>query len=105
MGGLVRLLLLAIAIWLIISNVRRLLLPHPLSLRDKEEEKEQEGQPLVQDLQCGRFLLEQDAVSASFYGQGLYFCSQECRDLYIDIRTSSHRGKRNGRATSPSIWP
>ena len=82
MGGLRRLLLLAIAIWLIISGVRRLLLPPSLPRRDKEEDQEQEGVLLVQDPQCGRFVLERDAVRASFHGQGLRFCSQECHDLY-----------------------
>jgi len=82
MGGLLRLLLLALAIGLIISGVRRLLLPSSLFRRDKEEEKEQEGVLLVQDPQCGRFVLERDAVRASFHGQVLHFCSRECRDLY-----------------------
>lgn len=83
MGGLLRLLLLAIALWLIISSVRRLLLLLSFSRRDIEEGKKQKELPLVQDLQCGRFILERDAVRASLHGQGLYFCSQECRDLYI----------------------
>jgi hypothetical protein len=83
-GGPLRLLLLAVALWLIISVVRRLFLPPPfLPPRKKEGEKEQEGVPLVQDLQCGRFVPERDAVSASFHGQRLHFCSQECCDLYI----------------------
>jgi len=82
MGGLLRLLLFAIAIWLIISGVRRLLLPSSFPRRDKEEAKEQEGVLLVQDPQCGRFVLKRDAVRASFRGQIFHFCSQECRDLY-----------------------
>ena len=80
MGGLLRLLLLAIALWLLISVARRLLLLLSFSHRDKEREKEL---PLVQDLQCGRFMLERDAIKVSLHGQGLHFCSQECRDLYI----------------------
>lgn len=82
MGGLLRLLVLAIALWLIISGMRRLLLPPSLPRRDKEEDQEQEGVLLVQDPQCGRFVLERDAVRAAFHGQMLHFCSQECRDLY-----------------------
>ena len=83
MGGLLRFLLLVIALWLIISGVRRLFLLPSFFRRDKEEEKKQKELPLVQDLQCGRFMLERDAVRASLRGQGLYFCSQECCDLYI----------------------
>jgi YHS domain-containing protein/uncharacterized protein YhhL (DUF1145 family) len=82
MGGLLRLLLLALAIGLIISGVRRLLLSSSLPRRGKEEEKEQESVLLLQDPQCGRFVLERDAIRASFRGQRLHFCSQECRDLY-----------------------
>lgn len=73
MGGLLRLLLLALAIWLIISGVRRLFLLPSFSRRDKEEEKEQEGVLLVQDPQCGRFVPERDAVRVSFHGQGSVF--------------------------------
>jgi YHS domain-containing protein len=83
MGGLLRFLLLATALWLIISGVRHLFFLSSLSLRKKEEAKKQKELPLVQDLQCGRFVLERDAICVSFRGQGLYFCSQECRDLYI----------------------
>ncbi len=82
MGGLMRLLLLAIAIWLIISGVRRLFLLPAFPRRDKEADTEQEGVLLVQDPQCGRFVLERDAVRISFHGQELHFCSRKCRDLY-----------------------
>lgn len=93
MGGLLRLLLLALAIWLIISGVRRLLLPSSLFRRDKEEEKRQESVLLVQDPQCGRFVLERDAVRASFHGQGQHFCSQECRDLYTHSQATEGKEK------------
>ena len=82
MGGLLRLLLFAIAIWLIISGVRRLLLPSSLPRRNKEEDQEQEAVLLVQDPQCGRFVPKRDAVRASFRGRIFHFCGQECRDLY-----------------------
>ena len=82
MGGLLRLLLLAVAIWLTISGVRRLLLPSSLPRRNKEEDQEQEAVLLVQDPQCGRFVLKRDAVRASFRGQIFHFRSQECHDLY-----------------------
>jgi YHS domain-containing protein len=94
MGGLLRLLLLAIALWLIISSLRRLFLLLAFSRRDKEEEKEQKELPLVQDLQCGRFVLERDAISTSFHGQELYFCSQECRDLYRRSQITKEQEKR-----------
>src|SRR6266545_1991970 len=93
MGGLLRLLLLALAIGLIISGVRRLLLPSSLPRRDKEEDQEQEAVLLVQDPQCGRFVLERDVIRASFRGQRLHFCSPECRDLYTRPQTTEGQEK------------
>ena len=82
MAGGLRLLLMTIALWLIISSLRRLFLLL-FSRRDKEGKQEQKELPLVQDPQCGRFMLERDAVYTSLPGQGIhFFCSQECRDLY-----------------------
>jgi uncharacterized protein len=95
MGGLLHLLLLAIAVWLLISGARRLLLLPSPPRRDKEEEKEQEGVLLVQDPQCGRFVFARDAVRASFRGQGLHFCSQACRDLYT--RPQATEGQKKWR--------
>jgi len=85
MAGLLRLLFLAIALWLMISSLRRVLLLLTASRRGKEEEKEHGEQPelpLVQDLQCGRFVLERDAVRTAVHGHERHFCSQECRDRY-----------------------
>ncbi|HEV8713314.1 MAG TPA: PGPGW domain-containing protein [Candidatus Binatia bacterium] len=93
MGGLLRLLLLAVALWLIISGVRRLLLPSPLPRRDNEEDQEQQAVLLVQDPQCGRFVLKRDAVRASFRGQILHFCSPECRDLYARPQATEEQEK------------
>lgn len=90
MGWLIRLLFLAFVLFLIISGVRRLLLP-PSSVPGRgrrREEKGQEGALMIQDPQCGRFVLEKEALKASFQGQVVLFCSQECRDLYIRHRTT-----------------
>jgi YHS domain-containing protein len=46
----------------------------------------------LQDPQCGRFVLERDAIRTSVHGQGLHFCSQECRDLYT--RPQAPRGRK-----------
>ena len=88
MGGFLRFLSLVILIWLLISGVRRLLLLLSLPRPDKEKGHTQEGVLLVQDPQCGRFVPEHDALKISFHGQGLHFCSQECRDLYTRPRTT-----------------
>jgi hypothetical protein len=85
MGAVLRLLFLACALWLMISSLRRLFLLLTFSRGDQEEKEQGKHKelPLVQDLQCGRFVLERNAISASVHGQELlFFCSQECRDLY-----------------------
>ncbi|MGH7962849.1 MAG: hypothetical protein ACRERD_13635 [Candidatus Binatia bacterium] len=81
--GLVRLLLFAFALWLLLSGVRRLLLPPTLPRRTRGPGKEQEGMLMTQDPHCGRFVAEREAVRTAFRGQVLYFCSVECRDLYL----------------------
>jgi YHS domain-containing protein len=95
MGGVLRLLLLAIVLWLLLSSLRRLLLLLACSRRDKAEEKEAKDLPLVQDRQCGRFVLARAAVSTSFQGQALHFCSQECRDLYRRSPISEEQENRS----------
>ena len=95
MAGLLRLLLLAIALWLIIASMRRLFLRLAFSRRDQEEDKEHPELPLVQDLQCGRFVLARDAVRTSVHGQELHFCSQECRDRYRRSHLIKEQEKRS----------
>lgn len=88
MGSLLRLILFALALYLIITGIRRLLLSPPAP-RDANDVKRQgpRDELMVQDPQCGRFLTEREAVPASVRGQRFYFCSQKCRDLYT--RTAS----------------
>ena len=93
MGGLLRLLWLVVAAWLIISGMRRLRIPSSLPRQDREEEKGQESVLLLQDPQCGRFVLERDALKTSFRGQMLYFCSQECRNMYTGLEATEGQGK------------
>jgi uncharacterized protein (TIGR02611 family) len=88
MGGLLRLLWFVVAAWLIISGLRRLRPPSSLPQQNREEEKDQESVLLLQDPQCGRFVLERDALKTFFRGQMLYFCSQECRNLYTGQGTT-----------------
>lgn len=88
MGTLLRLLLFTLALYLIISGIRRLFLPPPAARGGKGADRhEPHDELMVQDPQCGRFLTVRDAVPALLHGQRLYFCSQRCRDLYM--RTAS----------------
>lgn len=84
MGTLLRLLLFALALYLIISGVRRLFLPPPAPRRGKRENRQElHDELMVQDPQCGRFVPMREALPVSLHGRQLYFCSQSCRDLYL----------------------
>lgn len=91
MPGLLRLLMLVIVVWLFFSLARRLLLLLSLPGQEKEEHRERVTALLVHDPQCGRFVSEREALQISFRGQTLYFCSQECLDLYAESRISQRQ--------------
>jgi len=82
MIGLLRLLFLVVVSWLFLSIMRRLFLFSSLPRHEKEESQKRVTALLVHDPQCGRFVSEHDALQVSLRGQALYFCSQECLDLY-----------------------
>lgn len=84
MIGLLRLLFLIVISWLFLSVMRRLFLLSSLPRQEKEKSQERVTALLVQDPQCGRFVSEHDALQVSLRGQALYFCSQECLDLYTN---------------------
>lgn len=83
MGWLIRIIIFTYGLWLLWSGLRRLLLPS----RSRPVE-DRTGKPagllMTQDPQCGRFVVEQEAVRAVVRGQRLSFCSVECRDLYAE---------------------
>lgn len=86
MGWLFRTFLFAYMLWWLWSGLRRLLLPAPQRPVQHHKEKA-DGLLMAKDPQCGRFVVEQEAIRASVRGQRLSFCSTECRDLYKGQRT------------------
>jgi uncharacterized protein len=87
MGSLLRLLLLAFAVYLIFSGIRRLFLPYAAREAQRQKRQERQDELMVQDPQCGRFVTEREALTASVRGRLFHFCSRDCRDLYM--RTAS----------------
>ena len=83
MIGFLRFLFFLAVAYLLISGIRRLFLPTSSPQRNRSEGKGQEGMLMVKDPQCGRFVLEGEAIRTSFRGQVLHFCSLECRDRYM----------------------
>jgi uncharacterized protein len=83
MGTILRLLLFAFAVYLLLSGIRRLLLPTSLPRRSRSSTRQgPQDEVMVQDPQCGKFVTEREAFPASVHGQTVYFCSRECRNLY-----------------------
>ncbi len=92
MGWLLRLLLLALALFLILSGLRRLFQPSSPPRPHKKEEGG-EGALMVQDPQCGCFVLAKGALTTIWRGKILYFCSPNCRDLYFQHRAAQEKEK------------
>lgn len=79
MPGMLRLLLLAAAAYLIYRGVRSLLRPTDRLTGKPKDPLDRVGTPLVQCAECGQFIPEPEAIRASVGGQGRTFCSPECR--------------------------
>lgn len=41
------------------------------------------GEPLVRDPECHTQIPRSDALTATIEGRTVYFCSRECRDVYL----------------------
>ena len=79
MGGLLRLLIIAGAVYLISRGVRSLFRPTERVSTTRKDPLETAGTPLVQCAQCGQFIPEPEAIRASVGGKARTFCSPECR--------------------------
>ena len=79
MPGLLRLLLLAAAAYLIYRGVRSLLRPTDRLTGEPKDPLDRVGTPLVQCAECGQFIPEPEAIRASTCGSARTFCSPECR--------------------------
>ena len=51
---------------------------------DDEPEQTESGETeLIQDPECGTYFLRQRGVPARINGETLYFCSETCRNKYL----------------------
>jgi len=53
-----------------------------------EESASSRDTELIQDPQCGAYFLKQKGVEAKVEGKSLHFCSEACRNAYIERRRS-----------------
>lgn len=78
MGYLVRILIVAVVIWLLYRLVYNWL-KKPATLKPNKAEALQE---MVQDPICNVYLPRQQAIEYKKDGQTHYFCSEECKEKY-----------------------
>lgn len=75
----IKLILLTLCGFVLYSMVSGLLNPKK-SRRSKNHSNE--GEPMVEDPQCGTYLPVSDAIKATIHGQQYYFCSKKCLKEY-----------------------
>lgn len=86
-GGLLRYVLIGVAIWILYRALKGWLNGPPPGQRGNLGQGR--GRPrevvdvMVQDPQCGVYLPEHEALRAMARGQERFFCSEACRDAYL----------------------
>jgi len=78
----IRLLLLALAFYVIWNLLGMLLRSLSGPATSTPPEKSAAGEEMVRDPQCGTFIPRSDALSKNIGGTTHYFCSARCRDSY-----------------------
>lgn len=73
----IKLLMLALAGFILYSMISGLLRPGQRSQR-KDRSRSQEGEQMVADPQCGTYVPANEAVKATINGKQHYFCSKKC---------------------------
>jgi len=70
------LILLGFVVYSMISGLRRPIVKKPPRNRSRD------GEPMVEDPQCGTYLPVSDAVTATINNKQLHFCSKKCLKEY-----------------------
>jgi uncharacterized protein len=80
----IRFILFVLLIYLGYSLYRTLTRALPGGKGGDLQAKSRHGEEMVADPQCGTYLPRGDAVEKVLGGKRHFFCSEECRDAYID---------------------
>jgi YHS domain-containing protein len=83
--SLIKLGLIALAVWLLYKSARRFLGAEGSSRGRVRRQPGPDGviDVMVQDPQCGTYLPKQEAIRAWVKGEERHFCSEACRDAFI----------------------
>jgi len=94
MVGLIRVLIIIVLFYLIYRVLKSLMKPtrlnrfkRPKSIRGTESDLDSEE--LIRDPNCGIYLPRKQGIAALIGGRVSYFCSQECKQQYIENRKNS----------------
>ncbi|MBI4773121.1 MAG: YHS domain-containing protein [Deltaproteobacteria bacterium] len=56
----------------------------------KQKRKERIEDEMVKDPQCGVYLPKREAVTAKVGGKKIYFCSEDCKETFLDAQRTSN---------------
>ncbi len=80
-----RLLILIALLYLGYRFLKSWMLKQTTSQKETFEKKTAEiDDVMVRDPQCGVYFAKKDGVHLNMNGQNLYFCSEECKDKFLD---------------------
>jgi YHS domain-containing protein len=85
-SGLLRYLLIGLAVWILFRVLKGWLSGPPPGQRGGNVGQGQSREAvdlMVQDPQCGVYLPQEEALRATVQGQERFFCSEACRDAYL----------------------
>jgi hypothetical protein len=81
----IRFLIIGLVVYFIYRLLKGKSVSLPRSGRGKEEESTMPAEAeLTRDPQCGAYFLKQQGVPAMVDGKPIHFCSEKCRDAYIE---------------------
>ncbi len=83
---LIRLLQLLLLFWLLVSLLKAVAGLFRQRPKPSPPEKTAAGEEMVQDPFCGTYVPRSLAIKEEIEGETLFFCSEKCRDAYLDSR-------------------
>jgi len=56
----------------------------------KQKKKERIEDEMVKDPQCGVYVPKREAVTAKVGGEKIYFCSEDCKEAFLETQRRSN---------------
>lgn len=97
--GLLRILLIAAAVWWLYKLVRKWLDDDgkkKAKVSGQTESPAGEVEVMVQDPFCGTYLPQSEALRSRIAGEDVHFCSEKCRQGYLDALEEQYKQSKEG---------